>query len=229
MTQPPHPEEIRNEISAFSRNADDLTARPKPIYADALRGTLLGLLAGVVWFVLMSPARQNVQRSSCQSNLKQIALAYKQYITDYDEKYPLMYTDHDGTGRFDSSRDQGWVQNVQPYCKNVKLFQCPSEANAANLAGGPQTGYTDYFTNGRLQGMSESMFTHMASTVLLGDHSSSDASCSVSNTTSLDKYAKVRHREGANYSFVDGHVKWLKPDALTDAAVSKTNYSFQGK
>jgi prepilin-type processing-associated H-X9-DG protein len=23
-----------------------------------------------------------------------------------------------------------------------------------------------------------------------------------------------RHNEGANYAFVDGHVKWLKPDAL---------------
>jgi prepilin-type processing-associated H-X9-DG protein len=229
MTQTPSPEEIRSEISAFPGSADDPSMRPRPIYADALRGALLGLLAGVVYFVLMLPARQNAQRSSCQSNLKQIGLAYKQYITDYDEKYPLFYTDQDGTGRFDSARDQGWVQNIQPYCKNVKLFQCPSEANPANLAGGPQTGYTDYFTNGRLRGMSEAMFTHIASTVLLGDHRSSDASCNVAGTSSLDAYAKVRHRDGANYSFVDGHVKWLKPHALTDAAVSKTNYSFQGK
>jgi prepilin-type processing-associated H-X9-DG protein len=228
MTQSSGPEEIRNEISAYSRHTEDPSWR-KITYADALRGALLGLIAGVIYFTALVPQRQKAQRSSCQSNLKQIGLAYLQYITDYDEKYPLLYTDHDGTRRFDSARDEGWVQNIQPYCRNVKLFQCPSEANPQNLAGGLQIGYTDYFTNGQLQGVSQSMFTHIANTVLLGDHSSSNASCSVSGTKSLDEYARARHLDGANYSFVDGHVKWLKPDALTDATVGKTNYSFQGK
>jgi prepilin-type processing-associated H-X9-DG protein len=35
--------------------------------------------------------------------------------------------------------------------------------------------------------------------------------------------AMKRHLEGANYAFADGHVKWLKPDAVTYADPATAN------
>jgi prepilin-type processing-associated H-X9-DG protein len=36
-----------------------------------------------------------------------------------------------------------------------------------------------------------------------------------------------RHLEGANYAFVDGHVKWLKSTALTFDNPSGSNITFK--
>ena len=203
--------------------ASDAASRPRSLIWDVVRGALLGLIAALAYTFAVAPAKDkavnNARRASCQSNLKQIGLAYKQYITDYDERYPLRWTDGDGSRRFDSPKDSGWVQALQPYCKNVEIFQCPSEPNAANLAGGPQPGYTDYFTNGRLAGGTESAIEDGAQTVLLGDHPSSSADAGISSAAAVDTVAGVRHLNGANYGFADGHVKWLKPAQLSDKPV----------
>ncbi|HVF09994.1 MAG TPA: DUF1559 domain-containing protein, partial [Abditibacteriaceae bacterium] len=175
MTSMQKPEGTQDTGNSPSNGGDKSVARRNPLYGDIARGAVLGLMAALIYFIIASPLRhtqQNARRSSCQSNLKQIGMAYKQYITDWDELYPPIYTDNDRSGSFDSAHDQGWAQNIQPYFKNVKALQCPSEANRANLAGGLQTGYTDYFMNGLLASMSESKFTHISNTILLGDHSS---------------------------------------------------------
>jgi prepilin-type N-terminal cleavage/methylation domain-containing protein/prepilin-type processing-associated H-X9-DG protein len=68
--------------------------------------------------------------------------------------------------------------------------------------------------------------------VMFGDNKSSSSSNSAScfsstladcpkatpltgTVTPPDADARVRHLEGANYAFADGHVKWLKPEKLT--------------
>ena len=49
---------------------------------------IIAILAAIL-FPVFARARENARRSSCQSNLKQIALGIKQYTQDYDEKFPL--------------------------------------------------------------------------------------------------------------------------------------------
>ncbi len=198
---------------------------------------IIAILAAIL-FPVFARARENARRASCQSNLKQIALGFKQYIQDYDEKYPLI-TISNGAG--------GWGAQMQPYLKSTQIFQCPSETNAPTDAGNP--GYTDYFYNVNVAGQNEASMTTVSNTLLQGDFqtgygdicASGNATFPTNPTASIGykgsgvawvapvspatNYAS-RHLEGANYSFIDGHVKWMRPEKLTTAAVSSSNSSW---
>ena len=48
---------------------------------------IISVLAAIL-FPVFSRVRENARRATCQSNLKQIGLAFDQYVQDYDESYP---------------------------------------------------------------------------------------------------------------------------------------------
>jgi prepilin-type processing-associated H-X9-DG protein len=47
--------------------------------------------------------------------------------------------------------------------------------------------------------------------------------------TTTEEYSKKKHLDGANYLFADGHVKWLKPDAISNDTPSGSNFTFKTK
>ncbi|HEX9997408.1 MAG TPA: DUF1559 domain-containing protein [Abditibacterium sp.] len=160
------------------------------------------------------PTREMPRRSSCQSNLKQIALGVRQYVRDYDEKHPLIAT---------KTADFGWGGILQPYLKSTLIFHCPK--NSKVVSSNPAAkGYTDYFYNARLSNVSEAMIEFSAFTVLFGEGTSSDAR--YAKTQLPPEWLKPKspaqlHFErksatigGANYAFSDGHVKWFKPQDI---------------
>lgn len=58
---------------------------------SALRGAVAGLFFWVVWTIITpngSRSRESAKRASCQSNLKQMGMAVKQYSQDNDDKLP---------------------------------------------------------------------------------------------------------------------------------------------
>src|SRR5699024_3226078 len=76
---------------------------------------IIAILAAIL-FPVFARARENARRASCMSNLKQIALGYKQYTQDFDEKFPPTHivvpinsADTDGF--------RGWAVLLQPYLK----------------------------------------------------------------------------------------------------------------
>ena len=54
--------------------------------------TIISILAAIL-FPVFAHVRENARRATCQSNLKQIGLAFAQYTQDYDEAYPCNSTD----------------------------------------------------------------------------------------------------------------------------------------
>src|SRR4028119_422853 len=48
---------------------------------------IIAILAAIL-FPVFARARENARRASCQSNLKQLGLAFAQYTQDYDEMLP---------------------------------------------------------------------------------------------------------------------------------------------
>lgn len=161
--------------------------------------------------ILMPPGmgrgRENARRASCQSNLKQIGLAFAQYAQDADAKAPPV---------------ANWTQLLSPYVKSDAVFHCYS-------ARGNKTGATDYFYNARLAGAKGKLGSHAKSvfTILSGD-GADDQNASY-NLSQLPKEWRNdesspawRHLDGANYLFVDGHAKAYRakqifgaPDAAT--------------
>jgi prepilin-type N-terminal cleavage/methylation domain-containing protein/prepilin-type processing-associated H-X9-DG protein len=110
---------------------------------------IIAILAAIL-FPVFARARENARRSSCQSNLKQLALAWTQYTQDYDEKAVpsgLLGVDSAALGNgtpmwhgfvrytgaasdrdvYDPQRSPMW-----PYMKNVQFQGCASSTHTDN-------------------------------------------------------------------------------------------------
>ena len=193
---------------------------------------IIAILAAIL-FPVFARARENARRSSCQSNLKQIALGFAQYTQDYDEKYPVLFNALAGH----------WTGVLKPYLKSDQIFQCPSESTPPS-----STKYTDYSINldlafdvgsGNSRGVSQAVLTQTTLTVLLadslgtfgGDTDAYDTGCAGSNDCGSPAVPGLatfnaeggsgpafRHLEGQNFAFCDGHVKWFKGQNATTSA-----------
>ena len=197
---------------------------------------IIAILAAIL-FPVFARARENARRSSCQSNLKQIGLGFIQYTQDYDERYPGIFQNVAGGASFDSSADIPWPTAIQPYLKNIQVYQCPSEQTDATVNRFAK-GYIDYWYNRDFHRLAVARITEPTWTMINGDADGSRAAVNVSGclTTFSDTdlsnrcnpgdvtndaipssyrlfYGAERHFDGANYAFADGHVKWLKWEA----------------
>ncbi len=203
---------------------------------------IIAILAAIL-FPVFARARENARRSSCQSNLKQIALGWMQYNQDYDE----MMVRSDG---FSTNVAIGWGTALQPYLKSAQIYQCASESRGPDDPG-ISTGdgrYMDYAINLYLGQKSSSYpdnainniaaLTQPSLTVLAVDYtantgkswitgsyvSSSGAAvnCDTADTCAaglglFPVASGTRHLEGQNVAFTDGHVKWYPSVARTTA------------
>jgi len=181
--------------------------------------TVIAILAAVLIPVFLR-VRENSRRSNCQGTLKQIAAAIRLYTADSGEHFPEV-------NGIPKQKRYGWADSIVPYLKDANLLQCPSEPTwPAQGIGSKSTQYTDYFFNSNMSGQSESALQSIAGTVMSGDAKPGDSRRESNGGTNrplqrggieriVDRNgvpvgAAMRHLEGANYSFADGHVKWLK-------------------
>lgn len=90
---------------------------------------IIAILAAIL-FPVFARARENARRASCQSNMKQLGLAFKQYVQDYDETYPL-------AGYYNPPSQNGnwfyWMQSIYPYAKSKQIFVCPSDGSGVKF------------------------------------------------------------------------------------------------
>ncbi|NPV45908.1 MAG: DUF1559 domain-containing protein [Armatimonadetes bacterium] len=78
---------------------------------------IIAILAAIL-FPVFARAREQARRTSCLSNLKQLALAAMMYGQDYDELLPVGATQGNSLWNV--------VQGLYPYVKNSQVFYCPS-------------------------------------------------------------------------------------------------------
>ena len=82
---------------------------------------IIAILAAIL-FPVFARARENARRASCQSNEKNIALGFKQYIQDNGEKYPPKLN---LASDLTASAGSG---GLEPYIKSTAIFVCPSDS-----------------------------------------------------------------------------------------------------
>jgi len=98
---------------------------------------IIAILAAIL-FPVFAQAREKARQASCSSNLKQMGLAFRMYVQDYDERTPscnprgaapFPTTDTHGQQGLagQSFAYNGWISNALiPYTKNQAIYQCPS-------------------------------------------------------------------------------------------------------
>jgi prepilin-type N-terminal cleavage/methylation domain-containing protein/prepilin-type processing-associated H-X9-DG protein len=89
---------------------------------------IIAILAAIL-FPVFARAREKARQTSCLSNVKQLGLAFMQYIQDYDERFPTWAR-------------SGWPPpvvpymtwwcEVYPYVKNGAVFVCPTNSNGTS-------------------------------------------------------------------------------------------------
>jgi prepilin-type N-terminal cleavage/methylation domain-containing protein/prepilin-type processing-associated H-X9-DG protein len=146
---------------------------------------VVGVLAIVaaILFPIFARSRDGHRPNGCQNNLKQIALGFKQYLNDNNERYPLVLVTSSSKN---GAPPYGWADALQPYIRNTQVYQCPSDTYEGN-DDPTQTGYTDYWYNANFvrrfvtkkgtiiwTGANESMLGSVAQTILAGEGGNTD-------------------------------------------------------
>jgi len=192
---------------------------------------IIAILAAIL-FPVFAKAREKARQSSCSSNLKQISLAIIQYTQDYDERMP--WSSGYAAPSTMYQRNGEWFFSCEPYMKNAQISDCPSAASGGFNSGGVwsyndtalpaqyQRMVVEYARNIRMTNQPLALINEPAVTVLMTEGTANymrwhcpNAAASTAcykTGTNLTNYTwtNTRHNDGANYSFVDGHVKWAK-------------------
>jgi prepilin-type N-terminal cleavage/methylation domain-containing protein/prepilin-type processing-associated H-X9-DG protein len=162
---------------------------------------IIAILAAIL-FPVFARAREKARQSSCLSNVKQIGLAFQQYVQDYDERWPLMYWSS-GAGRWEPY-PYYWGGELAPYIKNTQIFLCPSKNDTV----------CSYIYNQGLSNRKDSDIAVPAETVTICDSTGNGWWALDGRTMAIygDPTCRIKdvHNEGANFGFCDGHGKWIQ-------------------
>ena len=102
---------------------------------------IIAILAAIL-FPVFQKVRENARRASCQSNEKQMGLAFIQYTQDSDEKFP---------------GNTAWAGSVYQFVKANGIYKCPDDSQ--------QGQYISYTMNSNLGSLNQSICSSPAATV----------------------------------------------------------------
>ena len=201
---------------------------------------IIAILAAIL-FPVFARAREKARQTSCLSNVKQIVLGCQMYLQDYDEAFMLNRGYNHGATYPPTIQYWTWVLLIEPYVKNVNIFECPSDPSP--------WAYTDPIRNARITGSYAYNCAfpgtgYASYNGLRGDHTVTPAiwnpyklaeiqtpsetwmimDCYVPNGHSLTYTRNTcgwggvttqgpEHNEGLNFGYCDGHSKWVSGDA----------------
>ena len=186
---------------------------------------ILGLLAAIL-FPVFAKVHDKARQTACVSNLRQLGQAFMAYAQDNNERLPVQ--------QFDDQRDilknrniltTAWELKLRPFITTLDIARCPSDTTSVPYTD-PHTGVTvlqSYATPGNVAGRPLTQIPTSALTVLLVESQTFDRADSFDGLIlTLGKKSftledgvvweppDFRHRERANYLFLDGHVKTLQ-------------------
>ena len=139
---------------------------------------IIAILAAIL-FPVFQKVRENARRASCQSNEKQLGLAFTQYTQDADEKYPIgvVSLPAQPMGMATQGLGMGWGGQIYPYVKSTGVYKCPDDSTApANGA------VVSYALNEFVPGQALAQFAAPATTLLCLEVAGASA-----NVTAVDE------------------------------------------
>jgi prepilin-type processing-associated H-X9-DG protein len=176
------------------------------------------LILAALLFPAFSKVRESGRRAVCLNNLKQFGVAIQQYVSDNDGFYPVTIK---------------WGDKVMPYIKNSQIFSCPDGITDGSYNASPSI-KSDYWLNSLWmytvpnlpltpstppppfnKHTHEAVFVKAGEVLLMAEGNKYYPGKTVFSNGRESSWP-THHSEGANYLFLDGHVRWCLPQTLAD-------------
>jgi prepilin-type N-terminal cleavage/methylation domain-containing protein len=193
---------------------------------------IIAILAAIL-FPVFAQAREKARQTSCISNLKQIGLAFKMYVQDYDERWPQNNGVPCCTNGQQNSDGQdfaynGWVSNALiPYTKNQAIYICPDInsngfadpwSNGGNATKDGNEFFSYAFNYASDYGVKEAAITEPSTALIMGDSTTAWWDCNYLSGCgigtrdlswhALKNYKQTEwHSQKNDFLFEDSHVK----------------------
>lgn len=90
---------------------------------------IIAILAAIL-FPVFAQAREKARQASCASNLKQLGVAAKQYVADYDGYWVPDWAYDAGNGTYLT-----WMEMQKSYVQNSQVYLCPSAPQTVDAYG----------------------------------------------------------------------------------------------
>jgi prepilin-type N-terminal cleavage/methylation domain-containing protein/prepilin-type processing-associated H-X9-DG protein len=176
---------------------------------------LLTLLAGLL-LPALAYARDRARQATCLSQLRQIANAQILYLQDWDEQFPHWWQKA-STETAPSGNHVFWTEMLQPYVRSEALYHDPSAASLAPPIPGDWV--ADYallsWGPGGVGSPASPFWRWAGPPMSLAEVVRPSETFGVLDgwtTTREIATLLVRHSEGMNGVFLDGHARWVTLD-----------------
>ncbi len=194
---------------------------------------IIGILAAIL-FPAFLKARGVAQRISCASNMRQIGMAFQNYATENDERLPLIQVGgggdmggwiYFGTFRSFASPPTDFYPrqgSLWPFINDNAIYRCPVD----DVATRSQNSFAangcafDNSSNDLRVGKTLGEFDSPSRWLLLAEEENASTGTPPGTDSTDDGYLWVtngisdRHLGGSNVAFLDGHVKWYRPNVV---------------
>ncbi len=178
---------------------------------------IIAILASIL-FPVFGRAREKARQATCQSNLKQLAMAFEMWLQDHDETYPYSFK---GGLSWDKALYEG------KYMGSKNILSCPSDVftHTGIPRSYPANRYICAFGDAISPNppdpiVSMAQISKPTETVLLleehGENRDYSLAGAPARTVVTPLFAQKIHSAGRNLLFCDGHVKWSKEPLTYD-------------
>jgi prepilin-type N-terminal cleavage/methylation domain-containing protein/prepilin-type processing-associated H-X9-DG protein len=190
---------------------------------------IIAILAAML-LPALSKAKESARQAQCSNNLRQLGLGVALYQEDFSDRFPGSWDSSVGQGN--ASGTNGWTffidagapTHFEPqygtlfsFVGSTNIFVCPSdrarlgESYAINALLDRDTDVRGFH-----EGIAGTELGTASATFLFLEEAASNAAGSTNDGyfDPRNDHTSGRHTEGSNCAFCDGHVTWIRTNAV---------------